>query len=135
VTSMSTEDDEKLGMGRVVAAIVFALLALTFFVIAVLYLTMPDDKLPGFLGYAHSRQHHALRGVGSVLLALLFTVAAWFALRYQSLALEEAHEAGQAPAGQTEATQVVVETAQAIQPVIAAQPERQEDSGQPAAAG
>jgi small-conductance mechanosensitive channel len=40
-----------------------------------------------------AQYHHSLRIVGSVLIGLAFAIGAWFALRYQSLAVEEAREA------------------------------------------
>ena len=57
----------------------------------------PANQLPGFLGHANSSAHHTLRGVGSLIVGLVFTAAAWFALRYQSLALEQARAADAAP--------------------------------------
>jgi len=84
---------EKLALGRIVAAVVFALFALAFFAAGVVLAITPADQLPGFLGHANSSTHHTLRGVGSLIVGLVFTAAAWFALRYQSLALEEARAA------------------------------------------
>jgi hypothetical protein len=85
--------DEKLAPGRIVAAMVFALFALAFFAAGVVLAITPAQQLPGFLGHADSPAHHTLRGVGSLIVGLVFTAAAWFALRYQSLALEEARAA------------------------------------------
>jgi hypothetical protein len=81
---------EKVTPGRIVAAIVFALIALAFFAAAAALAIMPADQLPGFLGPDSTGKHHTLRGIGSLLVGLVFTAAAWFAARYQSLALEEA---------------------------------------------
>ena len=89
----SRTDDEKLAVGRVVAAIVFAAFALAFFAVGGVLAITPANQLPSFLGHANSGTHHTLRGVGSVIVGLVFTAAAWFALRYQSLALEEARAA------------------------------------------
>ena len=83
MTSASTDDDEKIAPGRIVAAIIFALLALAFFGITVYYLVS---------------SHHSLRGVGSFVLGLAFVGSSWFVLRYRSLALEEAREADRAAA-------------------------------------
>lgn len=94
----SKSRDEKLAAGRVVAAIVFALFALAFFAAGAVLATTPANQLPGFLGYAHSHTHHTLRGIGSLIVGLVFTAAAWFALRYQSLALEQARAADAADA-------------------------------------
>jgi hypothetical protein len=91
-----TDDEEKLAPGRIVAAIVFALFAIAFFVAAVAYVATPARDLPGFMDHTNSGAHHDLRGVGSFLVGLVFTVGAWFALRYRSLALEEARAADRA---------------------------------------
>jgi hypothetical protein len=92
--------DERLALGRIVAAVVFALFALAFFAVGIVMAITPANQLPGFLGHADSGTHHTLRGVGSLIVGLVFTAAAWFALRYQSLALEEARaaDAAQQPA-------------------------------------
>jgi hypothetical protein len=92
--------DEKLAPGRIVAAMVFALFALAFFAAGVVLAITPAHQLPGFLGHTGSHTRHALRGVGSLIVGLVFVAAAWFALRYQSLALEEARaaDAAQQPA-------------------------------------
>jgi hypothetical protein len=103
--------DERLAPGRLVAAIVFALFALAFFVVGVVLAVTPADQLPGFLGHADSSAHHTLRGVGSLIVGLVFTAAAWFALRYQSLALEEARAADAAQ--QATAGRAVADTATA----------------------
>jgi glycerol uptake facilitator-like aquaporin len=94
---MNSGDDAKPPAGRIIAAIIFALLAIAFFVVGVILEITPDNHLPGFLGHSASDHRHALRGVGSILVGLVFTVSAWFALRYQSPALEEAREAGSQP--------------------------------------
>jgi hypothetical protein len=95
---VSTDDDEKLAPGRIVAAIIFAVFAVAFVVIAGVYMVTPDSSLPGFMGYAQSSAHHTVRGVMSFVIGLAFALAAWFALRYRSLALEEAREADRAAA-------------------------------------
>lgn len=91
-------DDGKLPPGRIIAAIIFALLAIAFFVVGVILGITPANHLPGFLGRSASGHRHTLRGVGSILVGLVFTVSAWFALRYRSLALEEARAADLAAA-------------------------------------
>src|SRR5258707_2488591 len=85
--------DERLALRRLGPAIVFALFALAFFAAGVGLAVTPADQLPGFLGHADSPAHHTLRGVGSLIVCLVFTAAAWFALRYQSPSLEEARPA------------------------------------------
>jgi hypothetical protein len=78
-SSVPGTDGVKLGPGRIVATIVLALLALVCF---------------GLTGkYLLAQQHHAIRIVGSFFFAVAFAIGAWFALRYQSLAAEEAREA------------------------------------------
>lgn len=96
MSSLSTDDDEKLGTGRIVTSIVCAVLAIAFIVFAGIYATTPGHGLPGFLGTGGTRGHHSLRLVGCLLLGVAFAIAAWFALRYRSLALEEAREAERA---------------------------------------
>jgi hypothetical protein len=81
---------EKVTPGRIVAAIVFALIALAFFGAGLVLAITPADQLPGVLGHDGTSKHHTLRGIGSLLVGLVFTAAAWFAARYQSLAQEEA---------------------------------------------
>jgi hypothetical protein len=72
-------DAAKLGPGRIIATIVLALVALACF---------------GETGkYLLSQHHHTVRIVGSFVLGLVLAIGAWFALRYQSLAAEEAREA------------------------------------------
>jgi hypothetical protein len=75
-------DEEKLAPGRIIAAILLAVFAIAFFAAAVVFL---------IVGH-----HHALRAAGGFLAGLVFLVAAWFALRYRSPALEAAREADQA---------------------------------------
>ena len=103
------DHDEKIGPGRIAAAVVFAVLAIAFVVAAVIYATTPAHSLPGFMGYARTHAIHRLYAVGTALIAVAFTVAAWFALRYRSLALEEEDEAAEA----AEATQAAQPAAQA----------------------
>ena len=92
-SSAPTDDEEKLAPGRIVATIVFGAFAIAFFAAAFVYFTTPAHSLPSFMGYAATRAIHRLYAVGTFLVGLVFTVAAWFALRYRSLALEEALEA------------------------------------------
>lgn len=92
----AVDDDEKIGPGRIVAAIIFAVFAIAFLVVAGIYFTTPARDLPGFMGYANTQAIHRLYAVGTTLIGLAFAVCAWFALRYRSLALEEAREADRA---------------------------------------
>ena len=95
--SVPANDDEKLGPGRIAATIVLAVLALVCFGVTGKYLI--------------SAQHHSVRVVGSFILGIAFMIGAWFALRYQSLAAEEAREAERTPATQALATDVAPEAA------------------------
>lgn len=135
MTSVSTDDDEKLAPGRIVAAIILAVLAIAFLVAACIYVTTPSNQLPGFLGQDQSSAHHTARAAGSLVIGLAFAIGAWFALRYQSLALEEAREAERAALAEAEAATAA--TSPAAQPAPAdqaGQPEDSEQSGQPAPA-
>jgi hypothetical protein len=96
-SSVPANDDEKLGTGRIVATIVLALLALACFGGTGKYLISPD--------------HHSVRIVGSFILGLVFAIGAWFALRYQSLAAEEAREAERIATVQAVTTDTVTEAA------------------------
>ncbi|MCW2929426.1 MAG: hypothetical protein JWM19_388 [Actinomycetia bacterium] len=118
-SSAPTDDEEKLAPGRIVATIVFAVLAIVFFAAAYIYFTTPAHSLPGFMGFARTRAIHRLYAVGTFLIGLVFTVAAWFALRYRSLALEEAREAEQAAEA---AAQAAAKPAVGTDPVDDTQP-------------
>jgi hypothetical protein len=101
VSSVPTNADEKLAPGRIVATIVLALLALVCF---------------GETGrYLLAQHHHVVRIMGSFLLGVAAAIGAWFALRYQSLAAEEAREAERIAAAQavTEAVALTVTEAAA----------------------
>src|SRR5712691_7764189 len=115
------QNAEKLAPGRIIAAMVFALIAIAFFAFGVMFAVIQSSELPGFMGrVAGSHGHHALRAVGSLLVGLVFTAAAWFALRYQSLALEQARAAdaaGQAAAKQAAAGEATAERSPESEPV------------------
>jgi len=83
-SSAPTDDEEKLAPGRIVATIVFGAFAIAFFAAAFVYFTTPAHSLPSFMGYAATRAIHRLYAVGTFLVGLVFTVAAWFALRWPS---------------------------------------------------
>ena len=119
-----TDDEEKLAPGRIVAAIIFALFAIAFVVAGVVYATTPARDLPGFMDHANSGAHHDLRGVGTFLVGLAFAVGAWFALRYRSLALEEAREADRAVQAAAASSQPAADggTLGSTQPADAARP-------------
>ena len=71
------------------------------------------------MGFAHTRAIHRLYAVGTFLIGLVFVVAAWFALRYRSLALEEAREAERAAEA---ATQTPAQPAAGTDPLDDTQP-------------
>ena len=64
-SSVPTDDEEKLAPGRIVATIVFAALAIVFFLAAYIYFTTPAHSLPGFMGFARTRAIHRLYAVGT----------------------------------------------------------------------
>jgi hypothetical protein len=80
--SASDDDDEKLGPGRIAASVIFSVLSVVLFAAA------------GILAFGYSG--HSVRVLGCLILAVAFAIGAWFALRYRSLALEEAREAERA---------------------------------------
>lgn len=119
-----SEDEEKLTTGRIAGAIIFALLAMVFFAVGVTMVVVPGSHLPGILGHSASDHRHALRGVGSILVGVVFTVAAWFALRYRSLALEQARAADRSAAAQASGRQAPAATngQAAAEPATAGRP-------------
>lgn len=88
---MTTAAGPQPATGRIVLAVVFAILAVVFIVAGIVIAILPASSLPGFLGHLDgSTGHHPLRAVGSLLVGAVFGVASWFSLRYQS---PEDHEA------------------------------------------
>lgn len=76
-------DQEKSPAGRTAVAVVFAIVALVFLAAGIVIAIMPANDLPGFLGHLDgSTGHHPLRAVGSLLVGVVFAIAAWFALKY-----------------------------------------------------
>jgi hypothetical protein len=70
--------------GRMVVAAVLAIIAVAFIVAGIALAILPEGQLPGILGHVDgSTQHRPLRAVGSLLVAAVFVVGAWFALMYQ----------------------------------------------------
>jgi len=97
MSSVLTNDDEKVGPGRIAATIILALLALVCF---------------GETGrFLLAQQHHLVRIGGSAVLGVALALGAWFALRYQSLAAEEAREAERIAAAQEAVTAEAVAAA------------------------
>lgn len=82
---MTTAAGPKPATGRTVIAVVFAILAVVFVGAGIAFAILPAGSLPAFLGHVDgSTGHHPLRAVGSLLVGIVFAVAAWFSLRYQS---------------------------------------------------
>jgi amino acid permease len=71
--------------GRTILAVILALIALVFIVVAAIYIIEPANSLPSFVPgrSAHSAGHHPLRVVGSFVIGIIFAVGAWFALSYK----------------------------------------------------
>ena len=71
--------------GRTILAVILAIIALLFIVVAIVYLVEPAKSLPSFIpGHIDgSTGHHPLRAVGSLIIGIVFAVGAWFALAYK----------------------------------------------------
>ena len=71
--------------GRTMLAVILAIIALLFIVVAIIYLVEPAKSLPSFIpGHINgSTGHHPLRAVGSLIIGIVFAVGAWFALAYK----------------------------------------------------
>ncbi len=70
--------------GRTILAVILALIALVFIVVAAIYIIEPANSLPSFVpGRIHSTGHHPLRAAGSLIIGIVFAVGAWFALAYK----------------------------------------------------
>jgi hypothetical protein len=65
--------------------VVFAIIAVLFIVVAIIYLAIPAKSLPGFIpGHiAGSSGHHPLKATGSLVVGIVFAVGAWFTLNYK----------------------------------------------------
>jgi amino acid permease len=72
--------------------VICAIVAIAFIVVGIIYIAVPAGSLPGFMGHAtitsHGQQvpstgHHPLRIAGSLIVGVVFAVAAWFALKYK----------------------------------------------------
>ncbi len=84
--------------GRMVSAVVLGVIALVFIVAGIMYLAMPADSLPGFMGHiSNSSGHHPLRAAGSLIVGVVFAVGAWFALKYKGKAVTPAGSAPKEP--------------------------------------
>jgi len=73
--------------GRTVVAVILGVAALVFIVAGIVYIAVPADSLPGFMGHvAHSSGHHPLRAAGSLIVGVVLAIGAWFALKYKGKA-------------------------------------------------
>ena len=81
----STSGSAERSAGRTILAVILALIALVFIVVAIIYIAEPASSLPSFVPgrSPHSDGHHPLRVVGSFVIGIVFAVGAWFALAYK----------------------------------------------------
>jgi uncharacterized membrane protein len=90
---------------RVVTAVILAVIAIVLVILGVLYLAEPSKSLPGMIpGHlaataADSGKNHPLRGIGCLVLGIIFFAAAWFALSFQPKAASSAASRPNSPAG------------------------------------
>jgi len=85
--------------GRMVTAIIAAVIALVFIVAGIIYIAEPAGSLPSFMGHvAGSTGHHPLRAAGCLIVGVVFAVGAWFALKYKGKAVTPAGSATKEPA-------------------------------------
>ena len=68
-----------------ILAVILGVIAAVFIVVAIIYLVEPAKSLPSFIpGHiADSTGHHPLKATGSLVVGIVFAVAAWFALAYK----------------------------------------------------
>jgi len=85
--------------GRTITAVIAGVIALVFIVAGIIYVAEPAGSLPGFMGHvAGSSGHHPLRAAGSLIVGVVFAVAAWFALKYKGKAVTSAGSQTKEPA-------------------------------------
>jgi len=95
--SPSTESGSS--TGRTVAAVILGVIALVFIVAGIVYIAVPAESLPGFMGHvAHSTGHHPLRAAGCLIVGVVFAIGAWFALKYKGKAATSADSSSKEPA-------------------------------------
>ena len=84
---------------RTVIAVILGVAALVFIVAGIVYIAVPADSLPGFMGHvAHSSGHHPLRAAGSLIVGVVLAIGAWFALKYKGKAATPADSSSKEPA-------------------------------------
>ena len=81
----STSGSAERSSGRTILAVILAIIALLFIVVAVIYLAEPAKSLPSFIpGHIKgSSGHHPLKATGSFVVGIVFAIGAWFALAYK----------------------------------------------------
>jgi len=85
--------------GRTVVAVILGVIAVVFIVAGIVYVTVPAESLPGFMGHvAHSTGHHPLRAAGSLIVGVVLAIGAWFALKYKGKAATPADSSSKEPA-------------------------------------
>jgi hypothetical protein len=89
---------------RVVTAVILAVLAIVLVIIGVIYLAEPSASLPSVLpghllpSQTGASKNHPLRGAGCLVLGVIFSGAAWFALSFQPKAPTAAASRPNSPA-------------------------------------
>ena len=96
---MSPSAESGSSTGRTVVAVILGVAALVFIVAGIVYVAVPADSLPGFMGHvAHSSGHHPLRAAGSLIVGVVLAIGAWFALKYKGKAATSADSSSKEPA-------------------------------------
>ena len=84
---------------RTVIAVILGLAALVLIVAGIVYIAVPAESLPGFMGHvAHSTGHHPLRAAGCLIVGVVLAIGAWFALKYKGKAATPAGSSSTEPA-------------------------------------
>jgi amino acid permease len=81
----STSGSSERSSGRTILAVILGIIALIFFIVAIIYLIEPAKSLPSFIpGHIDgSTGHHPLKTTGCIVVGIVFAVGAWFALAYK----------------------------------------------------
>ena len=96
---MSPSAESGSSTGRTVVAVILGVAALVFIVAGIVYVAVPADSLPGFMGHvAHSSGHHPLRAAGCLIVGVVLAIGAWFALKYKGKAATPADASSKEPA-------------------------------------
>lgn len=90
---MSPSTEAGQATGRLVSAVIFAIIAIAFLVVGIVFCLEPAGSLPAWLGhevikvngrYVPSPAYHPLRAAGCLIAGVVFAVGAWFSLRYKA---------------------------------------------------